>query len=161
VLADYDPLLTGTLPLGLDLPDTDLDVICQVEDFTAFCTVMRAMYGEYDEFECTTTARGGIPSAACSFRYNRFRVKVVGQPVPTRDQDAYRRTTAAARLLRMAGETALEEVRRLRVAGMQTSLAVSAYFQLEGEPEQALAELANASAEELMDIITQSAHRRN
>ncbi len=33
VLADYDPLLTGTLPLGLDLPDTDLDVICQVEDF--------------------------------------------------------------------------------------------------------------------------------
>ena len=53
VLADYDPLLTGTLPLGLDLPDTDLDVICQVEDFAEFGMVMRAMYGYYDEFEIT------------------------------------------------------------------------------------------------------------
>ena len=161
VLADDDPLLTGTLPLGLDLPDTDLDVICQVEDFAEFSVVMRAVYGEYDEFEYAESLHGGIPSAACSFRYNKFRVKIVGQPIPTREQDAYRRTTAAARLLRMAGETALEEVRRLRATGMQTNLAVSAYFRLEGEPERALAELANASAEELMDIITQSAHRRN
>ena len=161
VLADYDPLLTGTLPLGLDLPDTDLDVICQVEDFAEFGMVMRAMYGYYDEFEYTETAREGIPSVTCSFRYNRFRIRIAGQPIPTREQEAYRRTTAAARLLRMAGETALEDVRRLRSAGMQTNLAVSAYFQLEGAPEQALAELANASAEELMDIITQSAHRRN
>ncbi len=161
VLADYDPLLTGTLPLGLDLPDSDLDVICSVQDFAEFHAVMQAMYGWYDEFACESMQIDGMATAVCSFRYNRFRIKISGQPQATREQAAYRRMAATARLLRMAGETALDDVRRLKAAGMATAQAVGAYFQLEGRAEETLAELANASAEDLMQIITHAAHRRN
>ncbi len=42
--------------------------------------VMRAMYGYYDEFEITETARS-IASVTCSFRYNRFRIRIAGQPI--------------------------------------------------------------------------------
>ena len=161
VLADYDPLLTGALPVGLDLADSDLDIICCVEDFEEFHAVMHAVYGGYDEFTCTEMQVGNTATAVCSFRYSRFRVEITGQPIATREQDAHRRMTATARLLRLAGETALEEVRRLKGAGLKAELAVSAYFQLEGNPEEALAELADASVEDLLSIITQSAHRRN
>ena len=161
VLADYDPLLIGTLAIGLDLPDAGLDIICCVEDFEGFRAVMHAMYDMYDDFSCRLTGQDGVMTASCSFRYNLFHIEVTGQPIPTREQAAYQRMAATTRLLRLAGETAMQEVRRLRASGMKTNQAVAAYFCLEGNPEEKLELLANASADELMEIITRSAHRRN
>ena len=29
ILEKYNPILTGTIPIGIDLPESDLDIICQ------------------------------------------------------------------------------------------------------------------------------------
>lgn len=32
VLAKYRPVLTGTVPLGLDVDSSDLDIVCEAQD---------------------------------------------------------------------------------------------------------------------------------
>ena len=36
ILEKYNPILTGTIPIGIDLPERDLDIICQCENHTEF-----------------------------------------------------------------------------------------------------------------------------
>lgn len=34
-LESYDPVITGTIPIGIDLPESDLDIICECKKHTA------------------------------------------------------------------------------------------------------------------------------
>ncbi|GMK41319.1 hypothetical protein PCCS19_43750 [Paenibacillus sp. CCS19] len=35
-LQDYDPILVGTVPIGVHTSSSDLDIICCIRNFTAF-----------------------------------------------------------------------------------------------------------------------------
>ena len=43
-LAGFDPVLVGTIPIDLDLPESDLDIICEVNDLDDFERVLYAHY---------------------------------------------------------------------------------------------------------------------
>ena len=36
ILEKYNPILTGTIPIGIDLPESDLDIICECENHSEF-----------------------------------------------------------------------------------------------------------------------------
>lgn len=160
VLADFDPVLAGSFPLGLELHERELEIVCHAPALEQLAALMTDVYGNYDEFALERTGAEGTPGLVCRFQYHDFHISILGQTAPSREQDAYRHLVAESRLLRLAGPSALDGIRRLKADGFETVPAFGAYFRLGDEPTRALLDLADAPAEDLEEIIVRSAHLR-
>lgn len=40
VLKDYNPILVGTIPIQINIESSDLDIVCEVENFVTFKEVL-------------------------------------------------------------------------------------------------------------------------
>jgi hypothetical protein len=153
VLAEYDPKLAGTIPIRLDMPHSDLDLVCCVYDLDAFERLLAAHYNDFDEFSIHRTEKNALPVSICRFRHRDFPVEVFGQPRPTHEQNAYKHLIAEARLLRLGGSEAEDALRALRADGVKTEPAFSQYFKLPGDPYDSLLELADAPVDQIIAVI--------
>jgi hypothetical protein len=160
VLAEYDPLLAGTFPLGIETPQSDLDILCHAEDLERFGALVTAVYGDEDEFVLRRTEKNGKPTLICRLRVQNIPVEIFAQPIPSEEQNGYRHLLAEARLLREGGEDALLAIRELKLEGIKTEPAFGQYFCLSGDPYETLMELADASAEEVSEVVTQAKFER-
>ncbi|HLZ70762.1 MAG TPA: DUF4269 domain-containing protein [Dehalococcoidia bacterium] len=118
-LATYAPLLAGTIPLDVDTPDSDLDLLCQVpeHEFAAFEAVARAAFGRCDGFAVHRAEHQELPSAIVRFRAEGFAFELFGQPLPARQQQGFRHLLAEARLLAAASSEAGPAIRTLKLGG--------------------------------------------
>jgi hypothetical protein len=103
-LAAYQPVLTGAIPLAVDTPASDLDIICEVHDLPAFERRLRGAFGGRPGFRLHRGTADGLPVVVCGFDAGGQAIELFGQPRPVRDQHAYRRLVAEARLLALAGD---------------------------------------------------------
>jgi len=161
-LQDFSPTLVGTVPLDVDIPGSDLDILCEVYRFVPFAALLQSYYAHLPGFEQKTKTLNGVPSHIsrfiCEFEGNsesasellrnteyaiRFTIEIVAQPVPVTQQRAYRHMLAEARLLEQGGEPARQTIRQLKLSGEKTEPAFAQYFNLEGDPFLVLLELAD------------------
>ena len=152
ILRDYTPTLVGTIPLGIDVPGSDLDVICEVYDLPDFRERIVAAFGRMKHFRVKQVLIGGVPSTVAKFIYHGFPIEIFGQPCPVDRQNAYRHMQIEARLLAIDGEEAREAIRWLKWAGVKTEPAFAHYFRIQGDPYQRLLEIAMLSNRELQHV---------
>jgi hypothetical protein len=160
VLAEYDPVLAGTFPLGIETPTSDLDILCYAEDLDRFDEVVTAVYGDQDEFDLRRKVKNGLPTSICNFRVRNIPLEIFAQPCPVEEQNAYRHMVAEARLLREGGEEAVMAIRNLKLDGMETEPAFGQYFCLSGDPYEELLRLADVSAEDISEVVIQAKFQR-
>jgi hypothetical protein len=140
-LQTFHPTLAGTIPLDIDIPGSDLDILCHGIDFPSFAGLIQQHYGHLPDFYQNTKLLNEIPAHVSRFTYTRFSIEIVAQPLPIIEQRAYRHMLAEARLLEQGGETARDAIRALKLSGMKTEPAFAKYFGLKGDPFQALLDL--------------------
>lgn len=160
LLADFQPVLAGTFPLGIETPQSDLDILCFAQDLDRFDELVTNVYGDEDEFEVRRTEKNGLSTVIGNFRVRNIPVELFAQPRPTEEQNAYRHLVAEARLLREGGEQALQAIRALKLEGMKTEPAFGEYFCLPGDPYETLIDVAEMSAEELSDVVIRAKFER-
>jgi hypothetical protein len=154
VLRDYYPVLAGTIPLGIDVDGSDLDVICQADDLEAFAGCVRAAYGSCEGFRLRRKSINGLPTVIASFHAYGFPVEIFAQPLPVTEQNAYRHMQVEARLLAIGGDEARRAIHRLKAQGMKTEPAFAQYFGLRGDPYRVLLELAKLDEITLRAAVT-------
>jgi hypothetical protein len=152
-LRDYTPILTGTLPLDIDVENSDLDIICEVHDLAAFERQVTSVFGAQEGFCIKQKIIGGMPTGVANFIFDGFPVEIFGQPRPVTEQNAYRHMVVEARLLAIGGERARREIRQLKRAGLKTEPAFARYFHLKGDPYAVLLQLAMLGEGELRGMI--------
>lgn len=145
----YDPILTGTVPIAIDIEGSDLDIICEVYDFSEFKQRLTDHFGDYVGFEISEKTVSGIKRMKASFRLESWDVEVFGQPIPTSEQNAYRHMLIEDRFLRLAGDDFANQVISLKRQGMKTEPAFAFLLYLNGDPYESLFELDNWSDEEI------------
>jgi Domain of unknown function (DUF4269) len=148
-LAGFDATLVGTIPIGIDEPDSDLDVICHATDAAAFAAELRRLYGRAPDFQLG--ADSAVIVAGFSSLGQRF--EVFGQDRPVREQAGFRHMVVEWRLLELGGDRLRGEVRRLRRAGAKTEPAFAAALGLAGDPYLRLLELFEASDRDLLALL--------
>lgn len=140
-LSTFDPLLTGTIPIEIDLPGSDLDIICHCPDIPHFESVLRSLFGTEQHFQLRHKVIGGHPSVVCSFEKEGFVIEVFGQNLPSRQQNAYRHLLIEARLLEELGPEFRRQVIELKEQGLKTEPAFARLLGLEGDAYEALLRL--------------------
>ncbi len=141
-LAAYDPVLAGTIPLDIDVADSDLDILCEVHDFARFEADLAAGFGHCDGFRVTAPRlRGGELSMTASFDHGGFIIEMFGQPLPAERQSAYRHMVVEARLLALGGAAFRRRIVALKRSGVKTEPAFAQCLGLDGDPYFALLDL--------------------
>lgn len=137
-LAAFNPVLTGTIPLGIDLPGSDLDIVCYASDLLLFQDRVQTLYGSRPDFHMQRKPVVGEDSVIARFDVEGFPVELFAQAKPVEQQRAYRHMRVESRLLDLGGPEGKAGIRRLRESGLKTEPAFAAYFSLPGDPYLAL-----------------------
>jgi hypothetical protein len=152
-LSSYTPVLAGTIPLGIDVAGSDLDVICEAHDLAAFERALRGAFGACPGFAVERAVVRGVPACIASFTAGGFPVEVFAQPRPVREQDAVRHLRMEARVLAAAGADGLRAIRELRSGGLKTEPAFAAFLGLAGDPYEAVLGLERLDDEALLGLV--------
>ena len=137
-LKEFAPTLVGTIPIGIDIPDSDLDIVCYCSNHLHFSQKLSNLYSSLDNTEITHKAVRGIKSTICRFEFMSFRIEIFGQSIPVSQQYGYRHMVIEHEILVEKGPLFREEVIRLKRAGFKTEPAFAKLLDLEGDPYQAL-----------------------
>jgi hypothetical protein len=151
-LAPFTPVLAGTIPLAVDTPASDLDVLCEAHDLDAFEAGARAAFGQHAGFRVHRAEHQGLPAAIVCFATEGFPFELFGQPRSVGEQRGFLHLVAEARLLACAEGQARAAIRALKLAGLKTEPAFAVHFALAGDPYVELVRLATAPDAELAAI---------
>lgn len=136
VLKHYHPILVGTIPIHIDLPISDLDIICTCKNYFVFIKTIKEHYQTQKGFKIKISDDGA--SIVANFQGKHFEIEIFGQMKPTKEQDAYRHLLIEHRILEYYGEDFRQKIIRLKKEGMKTEPAFAQILQLLGDPYQAL-----------------------
>lgn len=130
-LAEFDPVLAGTIPLNIDVASSDLDIICCCGDYERFENVLNEKFSDASGFSLRQKTVGGYTTLIASFKLDGFPVEVFGQNRPVQEQEAYRHMVIEHQVLLERGEDFRDKVVALKNEGIKTERA---FAQLLGLP---------------------------
>ncbi len=138
ILAAYDPVLAGTLPLDLFTPESDLDILCFSQDLKDTEMKWRHRFGTDKSFSAVTKSVKGIESLIASFNSGGFRFELFAQGIPTKQQTAYLHMVNEFKLLERYGKSLRDQILDMKRHGMKTEPAFALALKLPGDPYEAL-----------------------
>ncbi|WP_010542787.1 DUF4269 domain-containing protein [Sphingomonas elodea] len=136
-LTAFDPHVAGTPPLALDLPDSDIDILCHAPDPRAFAGAVWAAYRDLPGFAMWQWQGRDRPVVA-RFHCSGWLFELFGQARPVAEQVGWRHFVLERRLLALGGEPLRAAVMTRRLAGAKTEPAFAQVLGLAGDPYAAL-----------------------
>ncbi len=137
-LKNFTPILTGTIPIEIDLPISDLDIICECSSHEDFSELLTKLFGKNRGFNIKTHQRFGLRATVCQFWFNNFEIEIFGQNRATEKQNAYRHMLIEHRILQEKGSEFRAQIIALKTKGIKTEPAFAALLKLGGDPYEAL-----------------------
>lgn len=152
LLHPYDPHVAGTPPLGLDLPSSDIDILCHAADTIAFTRVVWEALAGMTGFSMHQWTGGGRPVVA-AFKAQGWSFEIFASLQPVAEQAGWQHFLVERRLLALGGELFRSRVMHHRQVGSKTEPAFAAALGLAGDPYQALLQLQRQSDGDLAAIL--------
>jgi hypothetical protein len=152
-LKDFDPITVGTIPIGVDIPQSDIDIACHTTNLRKFETILRQKFGSRDAFNTKRKEVRGKESVIARFNYRQFSFEIFGQDCPTEQQDSFRHMVVEYRILQLSNEHTRLKIKRLRNTGKKTEPAFAEVLQLKDDAYEALLKLADQDDQKLMVIL--------
>lgn len=139
-LKDYSPILAGTVPIEIDIEESDLDLIFEVdlrfeEDFLNDLMLSRFIpHNVVVEYPIVN----GEKCITLNFVLEGFPIEIFGQNKPTKEQNAYLHMVAEYKILKEKGEEFKQKIIELKKQGIKTEPAFGMLLGLENPYEDLL-----------------------
>ena len=155
LLHEFGPVLAGTVPLGIDIATSDIDVLCEVPVAAQahFAALLRVHFGARPGFRLAQRTIGGYAATVSGFSYEGEEIEVFGQALPTARQHGWRHLLVERAVLAAGSYAWRTAVRALKQQGLKTEPAFAQLLGLPGDPYAALLTLEEWSAETLRQCI--------
>jgi len=137
-LEKFSPVLSGTIPININIEGSDLDVLCCFENAEEFAAVLNNAFQQHKQYILRKKEIDGIPAIIANFLIERFEIEIFGQSLPVKEQNGYRHMITEHNILKEKGETFRKEIIRLKQSGLKTEPAFALLLGLEGDPYKAL-----------------------
>jgi len=138
-LACYRPILVGTIPINIDIENSDLDIICEVSDKNEFIDKLNVLFGSEKNFTIHESPK--FDAIKANLIIDGFEIEIFGQNAPATRQNAYRHMLIEHKLLLAKGEKFRQDIIDLKKQGYKTEPAFAKLLGLEGNPYEELLKL--------------------
>ena len=152
LLAGFDPRIAGTLPLGVSMAGSDIDILCHAPEPDDVADLLWRCRDRLPAFNLRRWMSAGRPLVA-TFAIGDWPVEVFASPVDVDRQEGWRHFLVEQRLLALGGTALRERVMALRQGGGKTEPAFAAALGLHGDPYAELYGLSQAPDAELRDVL--------
>lgn len=133
-LKPFDPILVGTIPINIDIENSDLDIICYCQDANYFKEALKHKFGGTKNFKIVEAGVDKHKTIVANFKIDCFEIEIFGQNVPTLQQNAYRHMVIEDRLLNEHGAAFRQKIIALKRQGYKTEPAFGILLELKGNP---------------------------
>ncbi|WP_434054298.1 MAG: DUF4269 domain-containing protein [Roseibium sp.] len=151
-LAEFDPVVIGTPPLGIATDSSDIDIACSASDFDRFARVANRAFGSMHSFSIRTTDHLPEPAIIASFFACEWEIEVFCQQIATAHQWGVRHFRIEEKLLALRPELR-ERIVELKQGGMKTEPVFARVLDLVGDPYEALLRLEGQSDDRLLALL--------
>ncbi|WP_029275309.1 DUF4269 domain-containing protein [Pedobacter borealis] len=138
-LAPYHPIFVGTIPINIDIENSDLDIICEISDKNEFIDKLNALFGSEKDFTIHQSPK--FDAIRFSFLMGEFEIEIFGQNIPTTQQNAYRHMLIEHKLLSAKGEKFRQDIIDLKNQGYKTEPAFAELLGFEGKSTRRIIEI--------------------
>lgn len=137
-LANFQPLLVGTIPIDIAKKDSDLDIVCSFEDKEVFKEEIQGNFSNYPQFSMMEKIFQDEPTVIVRFMMGKFLLEIFAQNKPSYQQIAFQHKLIEHEILNARGKDFKKEIIKLKESGMKTEAAFAQLLNLKGDPFQAL-----------------------
>ncbi|WP_294964362.1 DUF4269 domain-containing protein [uncultured Flavobacterium sp.] len=137
-LAEFDPILVGTIPINIDIENSDLDIVCCWNNKAAFIERIKDLFEKENQFSIRETVIDHQESVVANFFIETFEIEIFGQNIPTERQNGYRHMVIEDQILRSKDENFRLEIIKLKESGIKTEPAFGLLLGLKGNVYQEL-----------------------
>lgn len=134
-LATYDPLVVGTIPIGIDIKESDVDIVLCANDLWKLSAMLTELYGVLDSFDIHMHDE---TSLVCRFIFMDFIYEIFACPTPTQESHAWRHMIIEDQILRSQNKQFRAQIINLKKQGIKTEPAFALLLGLKGNPYTAL-----------------------
>ncbi|MDQ6472485.1 DUF4269 domain-containing protein [Flavobacterium sp. LHD-80] len=134
VLVAFDPILVGTIPINIDIENSDLDIICYWQNKSHFIEKVTSLFKNKPDFKILKTIINQQESVVGSFKLDDFEIEIFGQNVPTKNQNGYRHMIIEHQILESRDESFRQEIIKLKKNGYKTEPAFAKLLGLKNDP---------------------------
>ena len=133
-IAEFDPILVGTIPINIDIENSDLDIICYWKNKADFKTKIQAVFGKEKEFKIRETYIDDQEMVIAIFKIDPFEIEIFGQNIPTKKQNGYQHMLIENQILASKDENFRLEIIKLKQKGYKTEPAFGLLLGLKNDP---------------------------
>lgn len=133
-LAEFDPILVGTIPIDIAIEKSDLDIICYWKNKANFIEKIIFFFEKEAGFTIREIFINDRDSVVANFKIENFEIEVFGQNIPTKDQNGYRHMLIENEILQSKGNDFRLEIIKLKQNGYKTEPAFAHLLGLKGDP---------------------------
>ncbi|MEN2400872.1 DUF4269 domain-containing protein [Flavobacterium sp. MC2016-06] len=139
-LAEFDPILAGTIPINIDIENSDLDIVCFWTNKTDFTAKLKSVFGNESEFKIIEITIDNQESIVANFRIEEFEIEIFGQNIPSKNQNGYKHMVIEYKILQQKGDEFRLAIINLKRNGCKTEPAFAFLLDLKGNPYSELLE---------------------
>ncbi len=137
-LADFDPILVGTIPINIDIENSDLDIICYWKSKSDFIERIKMLFEKETDFTLREIVIDNQESVVANFYIDAFEIEIFGQNVPTELQNGYKHMIIEDKILHSKDENFRLQIIKLKQKGIKTEPAFGLLLGLKGNIYQEL-----------------------
>ncbi|MNK68707.1 hypothetical protein D3C87_880760 [compost metagenome] len=137
-LAEFDPILVGTIPINIDIENSDLDIVCYWKNKSDFIERIKHLFENENHFSIREIVIHNQESVVANFFVETFEIEIFGQNIPTELQNGYKHMVIEDQILRSRDENFRLEIIKLKESGIKTEPAFGLLLGLNGNVYQEL-----------------------
>jgi len=140
-LATFKPLLAGTIPIGIDIATSDLDIICTCKNHIEFSDELIKLFGNQKNFKVKSKLVCEVKTTIATFEGENFPIEIFGQYLEPAKQNAFRHMLVEYQILSQKGNNFKAKIVALKNSGIKTEPAFAQLLGLQGNPYKAILKL--------------------
>ncbi len=153
VLRKFNPILVGTIPININIENSDLDIVCEVYDFKEFQKIVEDRYSMFSKFHISNNSTDNETILTINFYVKDIEIEIYAQSLDSCKQNGYRHMVVEDRILRLGGERTREEIVILKKSGLKTEPAFAKYLGIYGNPYDELLKLEEYNDKKIRDML--------
>jgi len=143
ILIEFSPVLAGTFPIGINIPGSDLDIICSYRNPSEFIQILEKNFNHFEGYSLIEKVIRGEDTVIARFIFKEFKFEIFAQSKAVEDQYAYRHMVIEFNLLKQNDEEFSARIIELKKEGLSTEEAFAGILGIKGDPYDGLLDMSN------------------